>query len=145
SAVIEAESHIALEISETKRNHSPGKCDYAGAGDYTQNAEQRTFRDFARHRRGGGLRDSDRRIAGDRNGGGGHDLFHQWRVRTVTTAERPGRNSDVSDESSRAIFTGTRCTTLVKLPVALSGGSNANCDPLAGAISNTLALKTLPG
>ena len=26
-----------------------------------------------------------------------------------------------------------RCTTLVKLPVALSGGSSANCDPLAGA------------
>jgi len=32
---------------------------------------------------------------------------------------------------------GMRCTTLVKLPVALSGGSRENCDPLAGAISST--------
>lgn len=33
---------------------------------------------------------------------------------------------------SNSIRSGIRCTTLVKLPVALSGGSNANCDPLAG-------------
>jgi hypothetical protein len=30
-----------------------------------------------------------------------------------------------------------RCTTLVKLPVALSGGSSANCEPLAGAMRST--------
>jgi len=35
------------------------------------------------------------------------------------------------------ILTGTRCVTFVKLPVALSGGSKANCDPLAGAICST--------
>ena len=29
-------------------------------------------------------------------------------------------------------MTGTRCTILVKLPVALSGGSSANSRPLAG-------------
>ncbi len=28
--------------------------------------------------------------------------------------------------------TGTRCTTLVKLPVAFSGGSRANCAPVPG-------------
>src|SRR5271154_4290286 len=28
-----------------------------------------------------------------------------------------------------------RCTTFVKLPVALSGGSQENCDPVAGAIA----------
>ena len=32
-----------------------------------------------------------------------------------------------------AIFTGRRCTIFVKLPVALSGGNKANCEPLAGA------------
>jgi hypothetical protein len=66
-------------------------------------------------------------------------------VRTVTIAESPGRNCAVSVESSSAILTGTLCTTLVKFPVALSGGNNANCDPLAGAISSTRPLMTLPG
>ena len=33
-----------------------------------------------------------------------------------------------------AILTATLCTTFVKLPVALSGGNSANCDPDAGAI-----------
>src|ERR1700722_18326287 len=38
---------------------------------------------------------------------------------------------------SRTIFTGTRCTILVKLPVALSGGSRLNSRPLAGAKLST--------
>ena len=42
---------------------------------------------------------------------------------------------------SNAIFTGTRCTIFVKLPVALSGGSSANCEPLAGRLKATLPLK----
>ncbi len=46
---------------------------------------------------------------------------------------------------SRMIFTGMRCTTLVKLPVALSGGSKANSCPLAGASKSTRPLRTLPG
>src|SRR6267378_4618887 len=59
-------------------------------------------------------------------------------VRTVASTERPGWSLAARLASSRAIFTGMRCTTFVKLPVALSGGSNANCDPLAGAMSITL-------
>src|ERR1700686_3294425 len=59
-------------------------------------------------------------------------------VRTVAVTERPGRSLAARLASSSPIFTGTRCTTLVKFPVALSGGNNANCDPLAGAISITL-------
>ena len=39
--------------------------------------------------------------------------------------------------ASSTIFTGMRCTTLVKLPVALSGGSSANSCPLAGAMLST--------
>ncbi len=35
------------------------------------------------------------------------------------------------------IFTGIRWTTLVKFPVALSGGSNVNCEPEAGARART--------
>src|SRR4029453_15519791 len=66
-------------------------------------------------------------------------------VRTVTTADSPDRNCIVTRESSSAIFTGTRWTTFVKLPVALSGGSSANCDPLAGAISRTRPCVTSPG
>ena len=58
-------------------------------------------------------------------------------VRIVATAENPGRNCKGMDESSSAMLTGTRCTTLVKFPVTLSEGNKANCDPLAGAISST--------
>ena len=53
--------------------------------------------------------------------------------------------ASISVESSSAILTGTRCTTFVKLPVALSGGRSANCDPLAGAISSTRPCITSPG
>ena len=56
-------------------------------------------------------------------------------VWTVAVTERPGWSLAARLTSSSTIFTGMRCTTLVKFPVALSGGSNANCDPLAGAIS----------
>jgi hypothetical protein len=38
-----------------------------------------------------------------------------------------------------------RCTTLVKLPVALSGGSRLNCEPLAGAMLSTWPVTTTPG
>ena len=38
---------------------------------------------------------------------------------------------------SSTILTGMRCAILVKLPVALSGGSRLNCDPLAGEIVST--------
>src|SRR5207253_9890312 len=34
---------------------------------------------------------------------------------------------------------------LVKLPVALSGGSRLNCEPLAGAMLSTVALIAIPG
>ena len=34
--------------------------------------------------------------------------------------------------------TGTRCTILVKLPVALSGGSSENTEPEAGATLSTV-------
>ena len=46
---------------------------------------------------------------------------------------------------SSAILTGMRCTTLVKLPVALSGGSSANSWPLAGAMLSTWPCTILPG
>ena len=54
-------------------------------------------------------------------------------VRIVASTDMPGRSRPASglSGSSRSL-TGMRCTTLVKLPVALSGGSRLNCDPLAG-------------
>src|SRR5207253_8801875 len=42
-------------------------------------------------------------------------------------------------------LTGIRSTTLVKLPVALSGGSRLNCAPLPGAMLPTIAVITIPG
>ena len=53
-------------------------------------------------------------------------------VLTVGSADMPGRSRPFRRWSSSTIFTGTRCTILVKLPVALSGGSSANSRPLAG-------------
>ena len=66
-------------------------------------------------------------------------------VRTVAITDSPGRIVAATLSSLSAIFTGILCTTFVKLPVALSGGSKANWEPLAGAISITLPSKTLPG
>ena len=57
----------------------------------------------------------------------------------MTVTDRPGRNSRASGPSrGKAIRTGTRCTILVKLPVALSGGSRLNWAPLAGAKLSTV-------
>ena len=42
-----------------------------------------------------------------------------------------------STSSGKVMRTATRCTTLVKLPVALSGGSSENCAPEAGEIDDT--------
>ena len=61
-------------------------------------------------------------------------------VSTVAVTDMPGRSSPRSGSfGSIAIFTGMRCTILVKLPVALSGGSSANSWPLAGAMLSTMA------
>src|SRR5258708_23377018 len=53
-------------------------------------------------------------------------------VLTVGSADMPGRSRPFRLGSSSTILTGTRWTILVKLPVALSGGSSANSKPLAG-------------
>ena len=46
---------------------------------------------------------------------------------------------------SSTIFTGTRCTTLVKLPVALSGGSRAKVLPVPGDQLSTWPVSTRSG
>jgi hypothetical protein len=49
------------------------------------------------------------------------------------TTDIPGRSCSTNGwPGSNSIRTGMRCTTLVKFPVALSGGSRAKVDPLAG-------------
>ena len=63
------------------------------------------------------------------------------RVWTVATTDRPGRRSRFcSARGAKPMRTVTRCTILVKLPVALSGGSSENCEPDAGAIERHDAL-----
>src|SRR5581483_9801414 len=44
------------------------------------------------------------------------------RTRTVGSTDIPGPNGQSRGTVSRSIFTGTRWTTLTKLPVAFSGG-----------------------
>ena len=65
-------------------------------------------------------------------------------VLTVGTADMPGRSRPFRLWSSSTIFTGTRCTILVKLPVALSGGSSANSRPLAGDRLSTWPFSLVP-
>src|SRR5207249_11167961 len=76
-----------------------------------------------------------------RQGGGSHYL-----VVIVTTTLIPGRNGWAeSFFVSGRIRTGTRCTTLVKLPVALSGGSSENLAPVAGDRLSTCPFACRPG
>ena len=49
----------------------------------------------------------------------------------------PQRHAPSARPPAKAMRTATRCTTLVKLPVALSGGSSENCEPEAGATEVT--------
>ena len=54
----------------------------------------------------------------------------------------PGRSRcSGSWPASSTIFTGTRCTTLTKLPVAFSGGSRLNRAPVAAAMLSTLPVE----
>src|SRR5262245_51757808 len=60
-------------------------------------------------------------------------------VLMLATTDRPGRNTaSRATSAGTAILTATRCTILVKLPVALSGGSNENTEPEAGAKLTTV-------
>ena len=60
-------------------------------------------------------------------------------VLMLTTTDMPGRSSSARPRRSAgtSMRTGTRCTILVKLPVALSGGSRENTEPEAGATLTT--------
>ena len=55
----------------------------------------------------------------------------------------PGRSRcSGSWPGSSTIFTGTRCTTFTKLPVAFSGGSRLKRAPVAAAMLSTLPLNS---
>src|SRR5262245_64729570 len=61
--------------------------------------------------------------------------LESYLVYTVGVTDIPGRNSrSESWPAFKTIFTGTRCTTLTKLPLAFSGGSRLNRAPVAGAM-----------
>ena len=59
-------------------------------------------------------------------------------VSTLTTTDMPGRSTARRPPAGTRMRTGTRCTILVKLPVALSGGSSENTEPEAGATLSTV-------
>src|ERR1700722_9639737 len=57
----------------------------------------------------------------------------RWRTFTAGSTDIPsasGRPSSPTCPGSKTIFTGTRCTTFTKFPVAFSGGSRLNFDPV---------------
>ena len=83
---------------------------------------------------------------------GGHDVLldddakETGLVSMVGSTDMSGRSLPNSGSFlSISILTGMRWTTLVKLPVALSGGSSANSWPLAGARLSTWPCTTAPG
>ena len=52
-------------------------------------------------------------------------------VTICVSTDIPGEiRRNASPGSLKTIFTGMRCTTFTKLPVAFSGGSKANCEPV---------------
>ena len=60
-------------------------------------------------------------------------------VFTLTTTDMPGRSNPSRATSRGTVMrTGSRCTILVKLPVALSGGSSENTAPEAGEKLSTV-------
>src|SRR5919204_391688 len=75
------------------------------------------------------------------------DGLRVWEpVAISTSTDMPGRSRWlVSLGCSTAIFTGTRWTTLVKFPVALSGGSSAKRAPVAGLRLSTRPENLRPG
>src|SRR5262249_30176003 len=102
-------------------------------------AEERTMADRRR------LRDQ-RRAGGRRSDRGRHWPVASMSVWIVAITDMPGRSLPASGcPGSSRILTGMRWTTLVKLPVALSGGSNVNCEPLAGATLSTRPQIVTPG
>ena len=63
-----------------------------------------------------------------------------------TTTDMPGRSTCLpADSGEIAMRTGTRWTILVKLPVALSGGSRVKTEPVPPAMPLTVPSKTWPG
>jgi hypothetical protein len=62
------------------------------------------------------------------------DLFPSFAVTSTDgITDRPGHRGALGlGEESTEIFTGTRWTTLTKLPVAFSGGRRLNTAPLPG-------------
>src|SRR5262249_49495568 len=74
--------------------------------------------------------------------GGGHGYF----VTTVAVTLMPGRSGCAASAApSTAMRTGMRCTTFVKLPVALSGGSSEKRAPVAGLRLSTWPMNLRPG
>src|SRR5689334_15019977 len=72
------------------------------------------------------------------------DSGRQLPTWTVTSADRPGRIG-TRGGVVQVILTGTRCTTLTKLPVALSGGIIENRAPVAGDTVSTMPWNDSPG
>src|SRR4029077_3242770 len=68
------------------------------------------------------------------------------RVSTLTVVDRPGRSAwSIASPGSSSMRTGTRCTILVKFPVAFSGGMTLKTAPVPGATLTTWPWKTWPG
>src|SRR5579872_1582171 len=66
-------------------------------------------------------------------------------VKTVTSADMPAASVTSGGTSTHVTFTGTRCTTLTKLPDALSGGKSENRAPVPGEVLSTLPTNVRPG
>jgi hypothetical protein len=67
-------------------------------------------------------------------------------VSTLTVSDRPGTST--LRDSSPALMrmrTGTRCTILVKLPVAFCGGISEKLAPVPGVIESTTPWKSTSG
>ena len=68
-----------------------------------------------------------------------------WPVSISTLTLMPVRSRCVSSPLSKAMRTGTRCTTLTQLPLAFCAGRIENCEPVPGLTATTVPLKVWLG
>ena len=78
-------------------------------------------------------------VADDMNGN------RLWPVSISTITLMPERSRRVFSSLSKAMRTGTRCTTLTQLPVAFCGGRIENCAPVPGLTAITVPLEGVVG
>jgi hypothetical protein len=156
-AFVEAEMQAAAQVGDAEGGDAAAERRHDRAEQHAENADIGTQRVGAQARMTNARSGERRPRAGEGRVADAHGCFAAGAAsRRRRAARRRCRSSPrptcraaparrARDSLSSAIFTGTRCTTLVKLPVALSGGSSAKVLPVPGDQLSTWPVSTRSG